>query len=57
MAQPLIIQYANLLHECRDAEAKAKAFLERHRDPLFQRRAKVLNKLFRLKESLVGPRR
>ena len=54
MAQPLIIQYTNLLHKCRDPQAKAvKAFVERHTDPTFRKRVKVLNQLFRLKMNLV----
>jgi hypothetical protein len=52
--QPLIIQYANLLHEYRDPNAgPVKEFLKRNSDPVLRRRAKVLNKLFRLKQSLV----
>jgi hypothetical protein len=53
--QPLIIQYTNLLHQYRDPQATAcRWFLESHRgDAVFMRRAKILNKLFRLKENLV----
>ena len=54
MSQPLIIQYANLLHKHRGFQAKAvKAFVERHTDPTFRKRVKVLNQLFRLKMNLV----
>lgn len=53
-SQPLIIQYTNLLHEYRDPKAgPVKDFLAKHGDPVFQRRARVLNKLFRLKENQV----
>ena len=52
--QPLIIQYTNLLHQYRDPNAKpVKAFMKKQRDPVFQRRARALNKLFKLKEELV----
>jgi len=55
MAQPLIIQYTNLLHQYRDPEAEAiKKFLKKHfQDHVFIRRAKTLNKVFKLKEQLV----
>lgn len=57
MAQPLIIQYTNLLHQYRDPEAEAiKKFLRKHsQDRIFIRRAKTLNKVFKLKEQLVTP--
>jgi hypothetical protein len=55
MAQPLIIQYTNLLHQYRDPDAKVvQEFLKKHsQDRLFIRRAKVLNRVFKLKEDLV----
>jgi hypothetical protein len=55
MAQPLIIQYTNLLHQYRDTEAEPiKKFLKKHsQDHVFIRRAKTLNKVFKLKEQLV----
>jgi hypothetical protein len=51
----LIVQYTNLLHRWRDPNAKSvREFLQKHRnDAVFQRRAKVLNRLFLLKQSLV----
>jgi hypothetical protein len=54
MTQPLIIQYTNLLHQYRDTNAKSvKEFLSTHaNDKTFIRRAKALNKLFKLKETL-----
>jgi len=53
--KPLIIQYTNLLHEHRDPEAGAvKAFMKSHSaDKVFVRRAKVLNRVFKLKEHMV----
>lgn len=53
--QPLIIQYTNLLHQYRGPKAKpCQEFLESHQhDEVFIRRAKVLSRLFRLKENLV----
>ena len=55
MAQPLIIQYTNLLHQYRDPNAKSvQVFLKKHsQDRLFIKRAKVLNRVFKLKEDLV----
>lgn len=55
MTQPLIIQYTNLLHQYRDPEAEAiKKFLGKHsQDRIFIRRAKTLNRVFKLKEQLV----
>ncbi len=55
MAQPLIIQYTNLLHQYRNPNAETvKKFLEENsKDPVFVKRARVLNKVFRLKEQLV----
>lgn len=55
MAQPLIIQYTNLLHQYRNPNAEiVKKFLEENsKDPVFVKRARVLNKVFRLKEQLV----
>lgn len=55
MSQPLIIQYTNLLHQYRDPNAKTvQTFLEKHsQDRLFVKRAKVLNRVFKLKEDLV----
>jgi hypothetical protein len=54
MTQPLI-QYTNLLHKYRDPNAApVKGFLEKHSsDRVLLRRAKALNKVFRLKEQLV----
>lgn len=59
MAQPLIIQYANLLHKYRDPNAAAvRGFLQEHSsDEVLLRRANALNRVFRLKEELVTPHR
>jgi hypothetical protein len=52
--QPLVIQYTNLLHQYRDPDAKPiREFLRKHSDPVFRRRAKALNRLFKLKQNLV----
>ena len=55
MTQPLIIQYTNLLHQYRDHNAKAvKEFLRKNSsNSVFMKRARVLNKIFQLKEQLV----
>lgn len=55
MAQPLIIQYTNLLHKYRDPNAEAvKAFREQHTaDQVFLKRAAAIDKVWKLKESLV----
>lgn len=52
---PLIIQYTNLLHEHRDPKSKpVRDFVKSHsRDAVFIRRVEVLNRLWRLKKSLV----
>ncbi len=59
MAQPMIIQYTNLLHQYRDPNADpVKEFLKKQSaDKVFLRRAEALNKVFRLKEELVTPQR
>jgi hypothetical protein len=56
MAQPLIIQYTNLLHQYGDPNAKPILdFLKQHAsDVVFVRRAKAINKVFKLKESLTS---
>jgi hypothetical protein len=56
MAQPLIIEYTNLLHQYRSPEAEpVKKFLrENGHDAVFLRRARALNRLFRLKEQLIN---
>ncbi len=53
--QPPIIEYTNLLHRYRDPNAKQiKEFLQKHsEDKVFLKRAQTLNKLFKLKETLV----
>ena len=58
MPRPLIIQYTNLLHKHGDPKTPAiKAFLEEHAsDEVLLRRAKVLNKVFELKQQLVTQR-
>ena len=58
MAQPMIIEYTNLLHKYRDSNADAvKDFLKAHSsDEVFVKRAKALNKVFRLKAALVNAR-
>ncbi len=58
MAQPLIIEYTNLLHKYRDPKAApVKDFLKKHSsDKLLAKRAKALNKVFRLKAELVEAR-
>jgi hypothetical protein len=55
--QPKIIQYTNLLHQWRDPSAKkVREFLEQNSDDeVFLKRAKVLNKLFQLKQEVVVP--
>lgn len=55
--QPLIIEYTNLLHQYRDVNAaEVQRFLKQHADdPVFVRRAAVLNKVFKLKPELNGP--
>ena len=55
MAKPLIIQYTNLLHQYRNPEVDViKKFVEKHSgDLVFVKRARALNKVFRLKEELV----
>ena len=55
MKTPLIIQYTNLLHKHRNPNSEAlKGFLAKHSgDKDFLRRAKILNKVFILKEELV----
>lgn len=56
METSLIIEYANLLHQYRDPNAEAvKKFLENHSsDSVFLKRARVLNKVFKLKQELVS---
>jgi hypothetical protein len=55
VAQPLIIQYTNLLHKYRDPQADAVVkFRERHAaDKVFLARAAAIDKVWKLKESLV----
>ena len=55
MAQPLLIEYTNLLHKYRDPSAgPVQAFLQKHSgDAVFTRRAQALNKVFKLKQELV----
>ncbi len=59
MPRPLIIEYTNLLHKYRDPNADAvKDFLKEHLDDeVFLKRAKGLNKVFRLQEQLATPSR
>lgn len=56
MAQPLIIQYTNLLHKYRDPNAQpVKAFREKHAsDQVFLKRTAAIDKVWKLKESLVN---
>lgn len=55
MAQPLIIQYTNLLHKYRDPNAEpVKAFLRKHAaDKVLIKRADALNEVWKLKEALI----
>jgi hypothetical protein len=55
MPEPLIITYTNLLHKYRGPDAEqVKAFFKKHeKDAEFARRAKILNKMFKLKAALV----
>ena len=55
MAEPIIIQYVNILHKYGGPDApQARAFLnERKSDVQFTRRAKTLNRLFKLKKELI----
>lgn len=52
---PLIIQYTNLLHRHRNPDAKSlRDFRKAHKDnDVFLKRARALNKVWRLKESLL----
>jgi len=52
---PLIIQYTNLLHQHRGPNAKViKDFRKQHAsDEVFIKRADTLDKVWRLKESLL----
>ena len=48
--QSLIIQYTSLLHQYRDPNAEqVKAFREKQKDPVFIKRAAVLDKIWKLK--------
>jgi hypothetical protein len=53
--QPLLIQYTDLLHKYRDVESEpVKLFIAKHSyDAVFIRRAKVINRVFKIKEDLV----
>lgn len=55
MAQPLIIQYTNLLHQYCDINADpVQNFLDKHAgDVVFIKRAKALNLVFQLKKELI----
>lgn len=49
MSKSLIIQYTNLLH-------RAEEFAQKHKgDEVFQKRVKVLKKLFVMKDKLLAP--
>lgn len=52
MAESLLIQYTNLLHEFRSPDAPpVREFREKHSDDkIFQKRAKILDEVFKLKE-------
>jgi hypothetical protein len=54
MKKPSIIEYTNLLHKYRDPDAEpVLEFVREHAsDPVFVRRAKVLKRVFQLKEEL-----
>ncbi len=58
MAQPLVIQYTNLLHKYRDPNAEVvKAFRRQHaEDKVFVKRVAAIDKVWKLKESLVTAR-
>jgi hypothetical protein len=53
MGQPLVIQYTNLLHKHGRPDAEAvREFLKNHSgDPVFVRRAEVLNHVFKLRDT------
>lgn len=53
---PLIIEYTNLLHTYRDPNHRqVLRFREEHAgDAVFQRRADALDKVWRIKEELMG---
>lgn len=53
MAQPLIIQYTNLLHKHKDPQSQeVLEFLRTHSDDhVFVRRAEALNYVFRLRST------